>query len=118
MDRIDSIRINDNLEKIVARMNSLESYLEVISDMLQSNKKSSDHLTHSTMVNSVDRDVISTLCKPMNEDPASTDKDLLRRLKRGSLLQFDEPSNEEIAPARKASLIDVFLLEVYCQQLL
>ncbi len=55
-----------------------------------------------------------------NNPGAATNKDLLRRLKRGYLVQFehDESGEHTSDPARKMQLLDIFKREVHSMKLL
>jgi hypothetical protein len=116
MDRIDSTKIDANLKTILTRMNSMDSRIEVISDGLRTMNNSArvhESPLHSTETIEADQDVAKfTTSSPAKEEAASKDKDLLRRLKRGHLLQFDEQSEEENAPIKTTSLIEKFKYEV------
>ncbi len=114
VDRVETTRIDSNLKTIVARMNSMESNLKGISELLRTthNSRLQPCSTHSPETNQ--ENLKSMLHDPLKEDTTSTDqKDLLRRLNRGHLLQFDELSDEETeGPVHTASLMEVLKFEV------
>ncbi len=89
----------------------MESYLEGITELLRTKQNSRIH-------SEGDQDVTDpglTAHDPVKQDTTwNANKDLLRRLNRGHLLQFDELSEEdsESVPVQKASLIDLLKFEV------
>ncbi len=115
MDRIDTIRIDENLRTIVNRMNSLQSSVEEVSDSIKTIHSSFSAHAMQNQGTGTDATEPKPLCCPKVKagiTSADKDKDLLRRLRRGNLFQFDEPNEEDSDPIRKARLLDKFKFEV------
>ncbi len=116
------------------RIDAVESNLRINSDITRQNGTALDGISHALrrLQDSMERrgttpatakdtedgrdtaHIGVSAHTPRKADTTATNKDLLRRLKRGYLVQFDhdEPSEEHSHPARKARFIEVMKREV------
>ncbi len=128
------LEVSKNVKSISARMDAVESNLRANSDSTRQNSIALDGISHAlrSLLDSVDRHsatpepakdgedgrdaayIGGPAHTPRNAETTATNKDLLRRLKRGYLVQFDhdEPTEEQSNSARKIRFMDVFKREV------
>ncbi len=122
------------MKSISTRIDAVETSLRTNMESTRQNGNALDAISHALrrLQDSVDRhgttsatakdaedgqdtaDAAGHAHTPRKAATSATNKDLLRRLKRGFLVQFDhdEPSEEQNAPARKVRFIDVLKREV------
>jgi hypothetical protein len=122
--------VSKSVNQLSLRLDSMEmtmrttsdknySALHGISDTLDHLRDSMEHRcappeTHKNADENGDAANRVPLSNPTQNVGTAANKDLLRRLKRGYLVQFDhdEPGEHQSAPARKARLLDILKREV------
>jgi hypothetical protein len=127
------IEVSKNVGQLSTRMDTIEMTLRTTSDrhskdlqgisttlrVLQDTMErrcapTESHTSHSETGDNKDAASLVHPASTSRDAGATTNKDLLRRLKRGYLVQFehDEPSDNASAPAPKERLFDIVKREV------